>query len=37
MGLIDGGASALGACESFRFSLRLIGLTLDGLSSLGLA
>jgi hypothetical protein len=37
MGLIDGGASVLAACESLRFSLRLIGLTLDGMSSPGLA
>jgi hypothetical protein len=36
MGLIDGRASVLGACESLRFSLRLTGLTLDGMSSLGL-
>ncbi len=36
MGLIDEGASVLGACESLRISLRFIWLATDGTSSLGL-
>ena len=37
LGLIDERASALGACESLRISLRFIRLATDGTSSLGLA
>lgn len=36
MGLIDEGASALGACESLRISLRFIRVATDGTSSPGL-